>query len=57
MWGWRICAGSSGKWRGLVLLAFDVYVRCRENLFEIKIAEIKNNTRRLLERAQIIIGE
>lgn len=41
----------------LALLAFDVYMCCRENLFEVKITEIKNNTRRLLQRAQIIIGE
>lgn len=49
--------GFERKVEGLGFLAFDVYVRCRENLFEIKVAEIKNNTRRLLERAQIIIGE
>ena len=45
------------KVEGLGLLAFDVYVRCRESLFDIKIAEIKRNTRRLLDRAQIIIGD
>lgn len=38
----------------LALLAFDVYVRCRENLFEIKVKEIKNRTHRLLLRAQVI---
>ena len=45
------------KVEGLGLLAFDVYMRCREDLFTIKIEEIKNNTRRLLERARIIVGE
>jgi hypothetical protein len=45
------------KVQGLGLLAFDVYVRCRENLYEIKVEEIKSNTRRLLERAQLIVGE
>jgi hypothetical protein len=39
------------------LLAFDVYTHCRENLFEIKIEEMKRNTRRLLARAQMVIGE
>ena len=45
------------KVEGLGLLAFDVYVRCREDLFDIKISEIKSNTRRLFERAQLIVGE
>ncbi|MGC9196743.1 MAG: RsbRD N-terminal domain-containing protein [Syntrophobacteraceae bacterium] len=45
------------KVEGLGLLAFDVYSRCRENLYEIKIEEIKSNTRRLLERAQLIVGD
>ena len=45
------------KVEALGLLAFDVYSRCRENLFEIKIEEMKRNTRRLLERAQLVIGE
>ncbi|MCE5335189.1 MAG: RsbRD N-terminal domain-containing protein [Desulfobacteraceae bacterium] len=38
----------------LGLLAFDVYMRCREDLFEVRIKEIKNRTNRLLHRAQII---
>ncbi len=45
------------KVEGLGLLAFDVYTSCREDLFNGKINEIKNNTRRLLERAQLIIGD
>jgi hypothetical protein len=45
------------KVEGLGLLSFDVYTGCREKLFDIKIAEIKRNTRRLLERAQLIIRE
>lgn len=49
--------GFERKVEGLGLLAFDVYSRCRENLFEIKVEEMKRNTRRLLERAQLIIGE
>ena len=34
---------------GLVLLAFDVYARCRENLFEARMTEFKNRTNRLLK--------
>lgn len=39
---------------GLALLAFDVYARCRENLFEVRIGEIKSRTHRLLQRAELI---
>lgn len=35
----------------LALLAFDLYMECREKIFEIRINEIKRNTARLLERA------
>ena len=38
----------------LGLLAFDVYMRCRENLFEVRIKEIRDRTYRLLQRAEII---
>jgi hypothetical protein len=39
---------------GLALCAFDVYMRCRENLFEVRMTEVKNRTHRLLKRAEII---
>jgi hypothetical protein len=39
---------------GLALFAFDVYMRCRENLFEVRMTEVKNRTHRLLKRAEII---
>ncbi len=39
---------------GLALFAFDVYMGCRENLFEVRMTEVKNRTQRLLKRAQII---
>ena len=38
----------------LGLLAFDVYSRCRENLFEVRMKEVKDRTYRLLQRAEII---
>ena len=38
----------------LALSAFDVYMRCRENLFEVRMTEVKNRTHRLLKRAEII---
>jgi len=36
---------------GLALFAFDVYTRCRENLFQARMTEVKNRTRRLLNLA------
>lgn len=38
----------------LALLAFDVYMRCRENLFDVRMKEVKDRTYRLLRRAEII---
>ncbi|WP_406676481.1 RsbRD N-terminal domain-containing protein [Moorella sp. ACPs] len=40
----------------LALLAFDIYMQCREQLWEIKIEEIKNRTTRLLQRANLNIN-
>jgi hypothetical protein len=34
---------------GLALLAFDVYARCREDLFEARMSELKNSTSRLVK--------
>lgn len=38
----------------LVLLAFEVYMRCREKLYEIRANEMKNQVYRLLKRADLI---
>jgi len=35
----------------LALLAFNIYMQCRERLFEIRATEIRNRTSRILERA------
>ena len=34
----------------LVLDAFDIYMQCREKVFEIRLAELRNRTFKLLER-------
>ncbi len=34
----------------LTLLAFDIYMACREKLYEIRVNEIKNRSARMLER-------
>jgi hypothetical protein len=41
----------------LALLAFDIYMKCREKIFEIKVNEVKGETQRilrLLERTSLI---
>jgi len=38
----------------LALIAFDVYVKCREQIYEIKTNEIKNRYFRLLKRANLL---
>lgn len=38
----------------LAMLAFDIYMKCREQVFEIKVNEIKNTTCRLLKMANLV---
>lgn len=38
----------------LLLLSFDIYMKCRERLYEIKADEVKRNTFKLLQRAKLI---
>lgn len=38
----------------LALLAFDIYMTCREKLYEIRANEMKNQVYRLLQRADLI---
>lgn len=39
---------------GLILAAMDVYSKCRDTLYEVRIREIKDRTQRLLQRAELI---
>lgn len=39
----------------LALLAFDIYMRCREKIYELQAREVKNMTYRLLQQAKLII--
>jgi hypothetical protein len=39
----------------LALLAFDVYSKCREDLFHIRINEVRNQYARLLQRAGLVV--
>lgn len=38
----------------LALIAFDIFMQCREKLYEIKANEMKNMTYRLLQRANMV---
>jgi hypothetical protein len=38
----------------LALLSFDVYMKCREKIYELKSNEVRSMTFRLLQRANII---
>lgn len=41
----------------LALYAFDLYVKCREKIFELKANESKNATFRLLQQARLIVDK
>ncbi len=47
-------SGFDEKVDGLVLAAMDVYSGCRENLYQVRVQEIKDRTSRLLHMAEII---
>ncbi len=38
----------------LALIAFDIYMKCREKIYELKANEVKNMTFRLLQRANLM---
>ena len=38
----------------LALLSFDIYMKCRERVYEIKADEVRRMTFRLLQRANLI---
>jgi len=38
----------------LALIAFDIYMQCREQLYELRVNEVKNRSQRLLQRANLI---
>jgi len=39
----------------VLLMAFDVYSKCRQKIYEIRIREVKNQVGKLLERANLIV--
>jgi len=41
----------------LALVAFDIYMQCREKIYEVKTDEMKNMTFRLLQKANEMFGQ
>lgn len=41
----------------LALLSFDIFMQCREKIFDLKANELKNRTVRLLTRAKLIVED
>jgi len=41
----------------LALLSFDIYMKCRERLYENRVMELQNRTFRLLQRANLILNQ
>jgi RsbT co-antagonist protein rsbRD N-terminal domain len=41
----------------LVLLAFDVFMKCREKIYDLKANEMQNRTVRLLKRAKLVVED
>lgn len=44
-----------GKVDDALLLAFDVYSKCRRQIYDIRVREVKNQVGKLLERANLIV--
>lgn len=41
----------------VALLAFDIFMKCREKIYDLKANEINNRTVRLLRRAKLVVEE
>ncbi len=41
----------------LALLAFDVFMKCREKIYDLKANELQNRTVRLLKRAKLVVED
>ena len=42
---------------GLALLAFNIFMKCREKIYDLKANELKNRSVRLLKRAKLVVEE
>jgi len=53
---WEQFVALESRIDGLALASLDLYAKCREKLYEIKLAELKREHMQLLKRAQLIVG-
>ena len=53
---WAEFVALESRIDGLALASLDLYAKCREKLFEIKLSELKREHMQLLTRAQLIVG-
>ena len=42
---------------GLTLLSFDIFMKCREKIYDLKANELNNRTIRLLQRAKLLVDD
>ena len=47
-------AAFESKIDGLALLCFDIYSKCRQKIFDIRLREVKNQSHRLLKMAGLV---
>ncbi len=53
---WDALLGQEAKIDNLALMALDIYCKCRQQVFDLKVAEIKRAQHNLLIRANMIVG-
>ena len=54
---WDEVLAFEGRIEELTFSAFDIYMECREKLYELKATEVKKRTYRLLQRANLLEGD
>jgi len=53
---WEQFVALESRIDGLALASLDLYTKCREKLFEIKLQDLRREQVQLLKRAQLIVG-
>lgn len=55
--GWDALLGFEAKVDNLALMALDLYTKCRQQIYDLRVQEVKNAQRNLLIRAKMIVGD
>jgi len=53
---WEEFVALESRIDGLALACLDLYAKCREKLYEIRLGDLKREYTQLLKRAQIVVG-